>query len=120
MPGREPRKKKLCCIRCAGCRTRTASRTTGRRAHHTHHGRSAKTPTGKRCRREGSEDDIPTSHFAPREREKPSSRSGWAASGDLQTEEQDLDALTIRRWLPPRSEERRVGKECRSRWWPDQ
>ena len=21
-------------------------------------------------------------------------------------------------WLPPRSEERRVGKECRSRWWP--
>src|SRR5207253_11042471 len=29
-----------------------------------------------------------------------------------------------RRWRlndgrPPRSEERRVGKECRSRWWPD-
>src|SRR5436309_13117817 len=24
---------------------------------------------------------------------------------------------TATAWIPPRSEERRVGKECRSRWW---
>src|SRR5690606_41205853 len=27
-------------------------------------------------------------------------------------------SVTTRISLPPRSEERRVGKECRSRWWP--
>src|SRR5205823_11838936 len=30
------------------------------------------------------------------------------------------DAPVLRAWIPERSEERRVGKECRSRWAPDE
>src|SRR5206468_7635127 len=30
-----------------------------------------------------------------------------------------VSALMISSVIPSRSEERRVGKECRSRWWPD-
>ena len=29
-----------------------------------------------------------------------------------------IDSLNVERWLIQRSEERRVGKECRSRWSP--
>src|SRR5690606_39521290 len=38
-------------------------------------------------------------------------RSGQLSADDLLTE-------TCRALKVPRSEERRVGKECRSRWWP--
>src|SRR5437899_7072738 len=36
--------------------------------------------------------------------------------GDLQKQGNDMGLGFVT--FPPRSEERRVGKECRSRWWP--
>src|SRR5688572_27505190 len=40
----------------------------------------------------------------------------WLVDGDT-----DLDGVVTVRWRETgRSEERRVGKECRSRWWPEQ
>ena len=33
---------------------------------------------------------------------------------------EDLEHIEVDEGAPPRSEERRVGKECRSRWSPDQ
>src|SRR5690554_8212136 len=43
-----------------------------------------------------------------------------ASLADTQPDEQVTILLTKTSILVRRSEERRVGKECRSRWWPDQ
>jgi len=41
----------------------------------------------------------------------------WYTSYEEMIRDQDLDGVVLATW-PNRSEERRVGKECRSRWSP--
>src|SRR2546425_10316772 len=68
--------------------------------------------------RPGRKADGRVDHAPPRAEQRPAHRSGDFAGNGRDDDLDRLDRDEDQRRQPPRSEERRVGKECRSRWSP--